>query len=839
MYVGIYYERRKKLLHVWDDDNGYTKKKAANHAYKLDSGGTHVSLFGDNVSRVTKWTDTDLRDNLIYESDVKPEIRYLVDTYGDDDDPSKDHRILFFDIEVAKEAKDGGKAKYSSPKDATNTITSLQVWNDVSRKFEIFLLDVGSRLESQIMDSCTLHVFDNEMEMLTAFVDYWERLKPTIITGWNIDYFDVPYIVNRLNNLFGGEMVNRLSQIGIVEENRDGDKFTIAGVWSADYMALYKKFSMGESARYSLDFISKAELNKGKVEYDGELDYLYETDIDEFIRYGLVDVELVIELDEKLGFIDLALSICHATHVPYDSVHFNSIVLDGAAFTYCRKNNIILPNKKYGKNNGKARGAFVKPPQSGLHSWGYDLDLKSLYPSIIRSFNISPETKVGKVNFWEEEVYNRQKETDMWEIGGMTSETLKINSIDLRELLESSKFTIASNGVIYRTDKKGLLPTLLETWDDERTVSKDLMKEFKRAGDMEKSDYYNTRQKRTKIQSNSLYGVLLLMNSRFYDFDNGEAITTTGSSIIKFTSKYTNYYYSKITKKDIDYCVYTDTDSVFYSALPVIEAENPGYDINADTFENASSKVIDVANRVQVAINNAYNIYAMKFHNAPDHQFIIKQENVARRGFWVKKKRYAQHMINEEGVPVDKIDIKGLDVVRSSFPQAFRDTMKAILDAILKDKTSVEVNKILIDFKSQINNSDFEDIVIPTSVKNLTKYDPETRSVFKFEKGTPAHVKAALAYNDYLTLNGLLGTRKIENGDKIVWVYLGPNKYYLESIALTMEGDPVEVVDFVREHMDRTKIFDNQMVKKIQDFYKHLNWGELTLNSNVNDFFSY
>ena len=216
------------------------------------------------------------------------------------------------------------------------------------------------------------------------------------------------------------------------------------------------------------------------------------------------------------------------------------------------------------------------------------------------------------------------------------------------------------------------------------------------------------------------------------------------------------------------------------------------YDISEDAFDGASAKVIDVANRVQIAINNAYDVYAMKFHNAPDHQFIIKQENVARRGFWVKKKRYAQHMINEEGVSVDKIDIKGLDVVRSSFPQAFRDTMKEILDAILKDKTNVEVNKILTDFKAQINQSDFKDIVIPTSVKNLTKYDPAHRSVFKFVKGTPAHVKAALAYNDYLTLNNLVGTRKIEDGDKIVWAYLGPNKYYLESIALTMEGDPDE-----------------------------------------------
>ena len=837
MYQSVFYEKRSKMLHLWDDQKGYSKRRFKRKAFIPDPNGEFRSLSGTPVSRVTSWEKILEEQGLVLETNIDPATSFLVDEYLDSDDLPQEQIRMYYDIEVSRINEETREEKYSSVQDVDNQIISVCAYDTVDTKYRIWIL--SDKFETVERNGITLYFFTTEEEMLISFIEYMNALSPHIISGWNNDYFDNVYLVNRIIRVLGPEYAKQLSPIGILEESKEKDRWTIAGVNSLDYLFLYKKFTYTEQPRYTLDYISKMELDRGKIEYEGSLQTLYETDLDKFIEYNITDVELVVALDKKLQLIDLVCAVCHACHVPYNYIHFTSFYLTGAILTFCRRNKIALPVKKWGSDNTQAEGAFVKQPQIGLHKWIYDLDLKSLYPSIIRSFNISPETKMGKVRLWNEEKYYRQGD-DVWTIDWVSGGIDSLSSADMKELLESQGFIIASNGAIYRTDVPGLLPRILEKWGDERDEAKGLMKKAKSEGNHKEEQYFNVRQMAKKIQSNSLYGVLLLRSFLFYDKDNGEAITLTGQSVIQFTTKYANHYYKKQTGLAKEYVFYTDTDSIFVSALPILKARDPDYDPDNDEFESASKKVIAVAKEVQDLINNAYDIYAKRFHNCEEHYFKIKQENVARRGFWVgAKKRYAQHIINEEGVSVNKYDFKGLDVVRSDFPSAFRVIMKQLVIDILNDKGAESISKTLQEFRSDFNDKDIEEAMKPTSVKNLAKYNPPGRTPFSFVPATPIHVKAALAYNDALATLGYTGQRGIVSGDKIMWAYIGPNRFGINAIALGFEDDPKEIVEFVRSNIDRQKIFDNILSKKVQDFFNALGWGEIVMNTSVNEFFDF
>lgn len=838
MYTGIYYERSKKLLHIWDDVLGYNTKPYKAKAFKISKVGTYKTLYGQPAIRVDSWSEKDTEYGLIYESDIEPCTSYLIDTYLNDDDPSTTHRILFYDIEIEK------SEKYSTPDQAYNSINAITAYNNVDRKYVTWLLDDIKPLEIKNLEISEVRVFKDEHSLLSDFLLYWEGLRPTIVTGWNSTYFDDKYIINRIEIVLGKGQSLRLSPIGIIDKSKDGSIYKIAGVVSLDYLLLYKKFNPNEEPSYKLDAISKKELGHGKIEYSGSLDELYYSDINKFIAYSITDVKLLVELDDKLKFINLSLAICHECHVPYEHIWMSSFYLDGAAITFSRRKNICLPNKKYGSDDGTAQGAFVKDPKTGFHYWVYDLDLKALYPSTIQSYNISPETKVGKIEDWDEVLYFQKQEDINWKILYTNGDIEYIHNNKLKLHIESLGLIISSNGMLYRSDVTGLLPEILTVWANERDQYKDLMKKYKKEGDELKQQYYHTRQWVKKIQSNSLYGVLLLPSFRFYDKDNGEAITVSSQSLIKFTSNVANNQYNNVLEtKDIDYCIAGDTDSTFFSALPIIQKRNPNYNIELDSFDNASKIVIDVATEIQNLINKSYDWYAKVFHNCHNHHFKIKQEVVSRRSIWIAKKRYAQWKIYEEGVMLNQsntdacLDVKGIDVVRSNFPNLFRRFTRQVLIDILNDKTKDDINTDLINFKTNLKAGDFIDMMIPTSVKELSKWESKDRFIFKFIKGTPVHCKAALAYNDFLKFKKLNQYRKLSNGDKILWAYLKVNPYNLSTMAIQNENDPPEILNFISEYIDRDMIFNQILISKLNDFYSVLGWGIPQTHKETNDFF--
>jgi DNA polymerase elongation subunit (family B) len=835
-YQSIGYDKKNGIMHVWDDELGHQKFPFKPYAYLPDNSGKHVSLDGTQLKRV----EGNHKDNPnAYESDINEEMRTLIDLYYESDEPSKGHRDFFFDIETERDENG-----YSTAEEARARITSIAYYDKAGQDRRVLLLDEERRLNNKGFegDGYVVEIFTSEAAMLTRFINAFAEIQPTVISGWNTDNYDIPYLVNRIKKVLGAQAVKKLSPAGIVEWSKSRERYKIFGVSSLDYLTLYKKFTYTELPNYRLDTVAKFELGRGKVEYDGDLNQLFATDIHKFIEYNMVDVNLVYDLDDKLQLIPLARTICHKGHVPYEDVYYASKYLDGAAIVDLKRNGLVAPNKRFRFIEEETEadalaGAYVMPPVPGLYKWIYDLDLTSLYPSIIMSLNISPETKIGVIQNWDEECLLRSDATQVTFADGTYAQ-------DIKQWLTDNAYTVASNGAVYRTDIKGFLPTILEKWFDERVEFKDKRDEYEVGTEMYK--FYDALQLTQKVLLNSFYGVLGLKTFRFHDLDNAGAITATGQSVIKFSAKVINAHYAKETGKDhfinatgmpAEFAFYTDTDSTFCSSLPLIEARFPDFDESDEQFMIDQTNAI--ASEVQKKVNAMYDIYAVKFHNTESHRWQIKQEYIAKSGLWIAKKRYAQWVIYKEGKPTDKLDIKGLDVVRSSFPEDFKKIMKETLWYILKEKDKTATSDMIHKFKSGLKNSEVLNVMKNSGVKEISKFIKGRKPFTGYISGTPAHVKAAINFNDFLHMYGIKDITPIQNGEKVKWAYLSDNPYGMETMALRGYQDPEQTLEFVTQYIDRNKIFEKELKNKLDDFYAAMNWGAFPENNNVAKFFSF
>ena len=388
-------------MHIWDDKFGHQTFRYKKYAYQKDKSGTYISLYGDKLKRITKW---DNEQEGLFESDVNPEIRVLVDNYTDSDELSVGHRTMIFDIEV--EITEG----FPDIKKADNVITAIGFNDPTTDEYFCYVLDSKDRYRgNQKNKNEIVKCFTDEYDLLNAFFMKYLKIKPTILTGWNVEFFDIPYLFNRACRIVGQNIAELLSPIRVVQWSDFGNgKYKIAGVNVLDYLQLYRKFTFSERSSYRLDDIGKFEVGEKKVPYEGTLNDLYENDLEKFIDYNIQDVKLIKKLDEKLDFIEIARGIAHLGHIPYESVFMSSRYLEGAILVYLKKQGIIAPNKPRRiekKSDDKFVGAYVQEPQKGKHNWVFDLDITSMYPSCIMSLNISPETKIGKLEGWSPEEF--------------------------------------------------------------------------------------------------------------------------------------------------------------------------------------------------------------------------------------------------------------------------------------------------------------------------------------------------------------------------------------------------------------------------------------------------
>lgn len=542
MFTNIFYDRNRGIVHLWDDTEGYSKFRPKRYAYRRTNDITeYKDIFGNYVEKVYNFDEGDE----LLESDVSIETRVLIDKYyNHDDNQIAKNNVLVFDIEI-----DVDKS-FPDINKAANVVTAIATYDYNTDEYVCLVLDEEGQLTENTNGNVRVIPFTNEPELLMAFIQLINHYKPTILTGWNIGNFDIPYLIRRMHNVIGEENTNDLSPIKVVRWSDFKQSFEIAGISQLDYLVLYKKFTFSEERNYRLDTIGKKELGYGKIEYEGSLKDLFNTDINKYIEYNINDVKLVKEINDKKKLIDSAVTICTIGKVKYDDIEMSSRYIDGAILTYLKRKNLVAPNKKQKSEKVKFEGAYVKEPKPGLYPFVYDLDLTSLYPSIIMSLNISPETKSAKVLNWD----NVDMDDDECKVQLYSFSKNSVINIDVRGLknmLTTYKIYISSNGILYKSKEHvtGIIPDILDKWFSKRIEYKNEMKRWGKAGDKKKYEFYDNMQYAQKVLLNSVYGVLGLNTFRWYDLDNAIATTASGQVIIKNAQASANKYYNEYNTK--------------------------------------------------------------------------------------------------------------------------------------------------------------------------------------------------------------------------------------------------------------------------------------------------
>ena len=545
----------KYLIHLWEDE-GYSKVEWDNQAYiECDENeAQYTGLNGEPLKKVINWRSDDSK---LHFHDMPPYQKFLVEKYGINDEPSTTHREIFFDIEC--EMGDALTPEYI--KSAPKRITSIAWYDKQIDEWGIVILDDEQQLTRTKAKNKEIIPCKTEEELLAKFLERFRDMDPDIIVGWNSDYFDIPYLYYRMCNILGEDFARHLSPIGYVRETPwfKDQYIQIAGVESLDYMRLHKKYSWADEPSMRLDAIGEKYVGMNKIEYEGNLDQLFKDDIQKFIRYNFVDVEILKLLDEKLDYLALTKNLSHKGKHNYSEVYANTKTQDGAISAYLLSKKIIPPAKERNPISKKAyAGGYLFCPQAGLYNYMFDEDLTSLYPSIIMTVNIGKETMVARIIDADDRNnrlgLNDLKSKDPEEeilIENIKRKRTKVTIGELIEFIESNNWAISANGVMFSTNRESVLSTILNKWFDERVLYKNKMKDAYKSGNNELGAAYHMKQYTMKILLNSLYGATALGSFRYGNVVLSEAITLSGQRIIQESALCANRHMNKVIKGNI------------------------------------------------------------------------------------------------------------------------------------------------------------------------------------------------------------------------------------------------------------------------------------------------
>jgi len=884
MYQAAYYDRTTYTYFIRDDETGWIDFKYTPELYKLDPKGLLKTLDGKTVSPVSSY---DWRDTSLYEQDVDKLTRILIDLYKESDDAPKYQNTIYFDIEC----EIGGALTSEYIKTAPKKMTSVSVYDHNTKKKYCYILDEKKQLSYVDDEDRVVIPFDTEQEMLSKFLDLWEELDPTIITGWNSGFFDVPYMYYRICNVLGNSQALRLSPIRKLTftEWDQSQPIELGGINHLDYMLLFKKFITKQEPSYKLDDIGTKYVKLGKVDYEGNLDTLFKEDINKFIEYNLRDVEIIIELEKKLKFIDLTVAICHLCHVPYEQIYLSTILNDGAILTYLKRKGIVSPNKPttidpslkdvtvsnaktlyQAKKISKVEyedmlelaeyaGGYLKDPVPGLYKWVMDLDFTSLYPSIIRSLNIGIETLVGRIinadkydNNWTLADLKRMDPDTVISIEKLREDfTLSRASVSVGKiisLIEENLWVTSASGAIFRTDKSSVVCEVLTDWFNKRKHYKKLMSQAYKAGDSTLGDHYHRLQHAYKIKLNDVYGCYAINGWRYTDGHKiiSSAITLTGQKLLQESIRYMNIYLNKEIGIDSDRIITSDTDSLFIHVEDLLLHRYPDLDINNKDI--VIPLILEIASELQIVANKFIGDFALKSFNIPndrEHFFELKQEVVIERGYFAGKRRYAMAIVNKEGVSVDEMVMMGLDLMKSNMPPLYKKFGQSMLVDIMAGKHKSEIDKSIIDFKSSLNKLHWSEISKPTGVKQITSYvakRPSLGEIFSELKiKCPINTRAAIHYNDLLRFKQLDKQYPcFTEGDKMKYVTLKPNPFGLTVMGFK-GNDPSFITEFIDKYADREDAFNSVLLNKLQGVYEDIGWGDTfpVLDAKISRFFKF
>ncbi|MGL5579403.1 MAG: DNA polymerase domain-containing protein [Cetobacterium sp.] len=727
-------------------------------------------------------------------------------------------RIAYVDIEV--HSRDG----FPFPEICRWEIDAITHYDSVDDKYYVFTTREWWReksiLDKRILERTEYKMYQSERDMMLGYLKHWRENTPAIVTGWNSELFDIPYIVNRLNKLFGPTASSKLSPWGKVTQRTVkgmGDKefivYDIAGVASLDYLLLYKKFTFKTRPTYKLDYIGMVEVGEQKVDFDGKLWKLAVENPQTYIDYNIKDVDLIIRIDKSLLLLQLVTSLGYYSHANFDSMMSPLKTWDAIIYNSLASQNIVVPENKH-TPKVPYEGAFVKDPFVGFHRWIMSFDLTSLYPHEIMQYNISPETIRG---------YFDPPSID--------------ELVNKRFVLDHQGHSCAPNGMMYDKHKRGIIPTEIEKvflqrkaakgnefkMDKLATAAKTLLDKHQLKGELiklqgteffredftdeqleamtpEQLDYivrharelekaYNVEQQAKKVLINSLYGALGNEYFRYFDVRNAEAITTGGKlSILWIERKLNEYFNAMLQTGDYPYCIYIDTDSVYLRLEKFVDMMLKR--LGKTEEEVGIPKIVDMLDKfaktkVEPYIAECYQEMA-DYMNAYAQKMFMDREVIADTGFWTAKKRYALNVWDSEGKRkfdkqgnlVSKLKIMGIETQRSSTPVYVQEALYESIRIILQEDQSA-LQKYFAEVKSNYNKKDYNDIAAITSANNIMQ--DASKDMFPL-KGCRGPIKGVLAYNRAAKVTE--GVDMIQDGEKVAMLLLKePNRLGSPSIA--------------------------------------------------------
>ena len=766
---------------------------------------SYENVAGMNIYGLSDWPYMYIYDN------YKGEIRY---------DPAL-VSVCSIDIETSIE---GG---FPDIEKADNEITAITI----GRNGRKTTFGCGEYKEHQ--DNVQYYKCADESALLLAFLEVWNGslYSPDVVTGWNIEFFDIPYLVNRIRKVLGSDHAERLSPWKMLREykvnsrGRDCICYAPIGIAVLDYIQLYRKFTYTEQESYRLDYIAQVELGEGKIDYRDEgysdLDDLRLRNFQRYIEYNIRDVEIVERLEDKLKLIELVYALAYDAKVNYEDTMTTVKQWDVITHNYLLDRNIVVPLNDKNKPDRAFVGGYVKDPKVGMSKWVVSFDLNSLYPHLIMQYNISPETLVTRLK--------DKVSIDDLLVGGASQ---------FGDYLDKTNCTIAANLCIYTKEKRGFLPSIMDRMYDDRTKYKKQMieckKEYEKTKDprlVKEIARLDNMQMAKKIQLNSAYGALGNKWFRWFDVNNAEAITTSGQLSIRWIEKKLNDYLNKLLKtENFDYVLASDTDSV-YVTLEYLVKNVFGDDVPE------TKKVIQYIDkickeRIEPFIDRSYQELAEYMH-AYAQKMQMKRENIADKGIWKAKKMYILNVWNSEGVEYEKPKLKmtGIEAVRSSTPTACRDAIKKSLEIIMAGSES-DLQKYVANFKSEFSSLGFDDVAFTRGVKDIEKYWVGGR----FQSQTPIHVRGSVVYNEMLKKKKLTNKyQSITSGEKIKFAYLknpNPTQDYVISCP---NGLPKELK--MEAYIDYAVQFEKGYLSPIESITNTMGW-QAEKRATLEDWFS-
>ena len=866
-YVDGYLDRQKDVIHVVERVNGerrYKEYPARYTMYYPDPAGKFTSIFGDKLERIVcnsgKKFNAEKKMHAhkgLFESDINPVFRCFADNYMDADAP--DLNLCFFDIEVDFN-KDKG---FAPPEDPFNAVTAIALHLSWLKKTICLTIKPSSLSKEQaqeIVDKFPdTFLFDTEEELLQTFLTLIDDAD--ILSGWNSEGFDIPYMVNRIARVLSKSHTRQFclwdkfpkSKL-VTKYGKESETFELQGRVHLDYLLLYQKYTYHEMHSYSLDAIGEYELGERKVEYEGTLDQLYHNDYETFIAYNRQDVDLLVRMDAKLQFIDLANVLAHSNTVLLQTTMGAVAQTDMAIINHAHSQGLIVPDKRSGEKPIPAAGAYVAKPKAGMHKWIGSIDLNSLYPSILRSCNMSTETIIGQVRhsitrpgieayqdtykdgavpkYWEGKFATEEYELVMAKdkveplyIDFENGDSFEASGAEIYDLIFNSgqPWLITANGTIFTTERQGIVPGLLERWYAER---KELQKKAKAARDEggDEFAYWDKRQLVKKINLNSLYGALLNPGSRFFDERLGQSTTLTGRCIAKHMAAKLNEVITGVYDYYGDAIVYGDTDSAYFSAYPVFKDQ-----INSGEFAWDKDTIIEFYDAACEEANQSFSDFMVgAFHTTPELGSIIAagREIVGEAGIFITKKRYAILVFDDEGKRTDvdgkpgKIKAMGLDLKRSDTPAYMQDFLNEVLLMTLTGSSEKDVIERIKEFRLEFRAMASWEKGTPKRVNNLTNHTANWKKTGKCGVG---HAMAAINWNRLREMNADAYSMEITDGAKTIVCKLKKNPMNITSVGYPTDEKRIPEW-FKRLPFDDEAMENAIITKKIDNLLGVLKW---------------